>query len=106
MSKHLLKLEFRCSLGGQEHYPGRTVVPLSTYRKVTVPEVRPDQELAGLWSGVYGPHGREILLVTYTDDDRITATKMLGKCLGHLLLPFPDSEVVAFLWKECPFLVS
>ncbi|GAQ85761.1 hypothetical protein KFL_002530060 [Klebsormidium nitens] len=61
-----------------EQLPGRTVVPLSTYKKIAVPEPSKVQELAGLWSGVYGPHGREILLVTYTDDNRITATKMLG----------------------------
>lgn len=49
----------------------------SAYRKLKVDEPKPGQELAGLWSGMYGPHGLEIVKVSYTNDE-IIANKILG----------------------------
>jgi len=49
----------------------------SIYAKFKVDEPKPCQELAGLWSGIYGPHGVEVVNVSYTDEE-IIATKLLG----------------------------
>uniref|UniRef100_A0A0D6QZC7 F-box domain-containing protein n=1 Tax=Araucaria cunninghamii TaxID=56994 RepID=A0A0D6QZC7_ARACU len=49
----------------------------SSYTKLKVDEPKPGRELAGLWSGIYGPHGLEIVNVSYTDDE-IVATKLIG----------------------------
>lgn len=49
----------------------------SIYAKLKVDEPKPYQELAGLWSAIYGPHGVEIVNVSYTDEE-IIATKLLG----------------------------
>ncbi|KAJ7567478.1 hypothetical protein O6H91_02G149800 [Diphasiastrum complanatum] len=56
---------------------GRSEVLQSTYRILQVDEAKPGQELAGLWSGVYGPHGLEVVVVSYKENE-IIATKVLG----------------------------
>ncbi len=40
-------------------------------------DAEPGQKLRGLWSGLYGPYGVEMLTVSYTKDD-ILATKIIG----------------------------
>ncbi len=40
-------------------------------------DAEPGQELRGLWSGLYGPYGVEMLTDSYTKDD-ILATKIIG----------------------------
>jgi hypothetical protein len=40
-------------------------------------DAEPGQELRGLWSGLYGPYGVEMLTVSYTKED-ILATKIIG----------------------------
>ncbi|CAK9234836.1 unnamed protein product [Sphagnum troendelagicum] len=49
----------------------------SAYAKLSGIDAQPGQELRGLWSAVYGPHGLEIVTVSYTKDN-IVATKILG----------------------------
>lgn len=56
----------------------RVAVPKSKYLKLRVDVPCKGKELAGLWSGVYGPHGLEILNIHYTDEGKIVATKVLG----------------------------
>jgi hypothetical protein len=47
------------------------------YAKLSGIDAQPGQELRGLWSAVYGPHGLGIVTVSYTKDN-IVATKILG----------------------------
>lgn len=47
------------------------------YTKLSGIDAQPGQELRGLWSALYGPHGLEIVTVSYTKDN-IVATKILG----------------------------
>lgn len=47
------------------------------YSKLTVADATPEKELIGLWSGVYGPHGVEIINVTQTCQG-ISGIKVLG----------------------------
>jgi len=54
-----------------------TRINKSIYAKLKVDEPKPCQELAGLWSAIYGPHGMEIVNVSYTHEE-IIATKLLG----------------------------
>jgi hypothetical protein len=49
----------------------------SAYAKLSGIDAQPGQELRGLWSALYGPHGLEIVTVSYTKDN-IVATKILG----------------------------
>ncbi|KAH9292766.1 hypothetical protein KI387_042052, partial [Taxus chinensis] len=48
----------------------------SAYKRLKIDEPKPGQELAGIWKGIYGPHGLELVNVTYTNDE-IVATKLL-----------------------------
>lgn len=48
------------------------------YQRLLIEEPSPGQELAGLWTGLYGTHGWEILTISYTDDQFIVATKVIG----------------------------
>lgn len=48
-----------------------------SYNRFTVAEATSEQSLVGLWMGVYGPHGAEIIHVTQTDNG-IFGTKVLG----------------------------
>lgn len=48
-----------------------------SYNRLTVAEATSEQNLVGLWMGVYGPHGAEIIHVTQTDNG-IFGTKVLG----------------------------
>eukprot|EP00250_Pteridium_aquilinum_P009744 c18901_g2_i3 orf=607-1245(+) len=47
------------------------------YSRLTVEERTTERDLVGLWVGVYGPHGAEIINVTQTGDG-IYGTKVLG----------------------------
>eukprot|EP00249_Psilotum_nudum_P013608 c24422_g1_i1 orf=87-1529(-) len=49
----------------------------SFYCRLEVGEPEVDKELSGLWSGLYGPHGLEIINVSYTNEE-IVGTKVLG----------------------------
>eukprot|EP00252_Welwitschia_mirabilis_P009566 TRINITY_DN22209_c0_g1_i1.p1 TRINITY_DN22209_c0_g1~~TRINITY_DN22209_c0_g1_i1.p1 ORF type:complete len:459 (-),score=79.04 TRINITY_DN22209_c0_g1_i1:185-1561(-) len=49
----------------------------SSYARLIVDTVKPGQELAGIWSAIYGPHGLELVAVSYTSEE-IIATKLLG----------------------------
>ncbi|GLJ28379.1 hypothetical protein SUGI_0558360 [Cryptomeria japonica] len=62
---------------GTKIFSGSNRINKSAYTKLIVDEPKPGQELAGLWSGMYGPHGLEIVKVSYTNDE-IIANKLLG----------------------------
>ena len=57
---------------------GRVVVPKSGYRRLRVQEGGLGRELAGLWKGVYGPHGEEVLNLSYTAEGSLVAVKVVG----------------------------
>ncbi|MCO5579568.1 hypothetical protein L7F22_033425 [Adiantum nelumboides] len=48
-----------------------------SYARLTIAEATPETDLVGLWMGVYGPHGAEIIHVTQRDEG-IFGTKVLG----------------------------
>lgn len=58
---------------------GNTGGPIarSLYCRIRVEEPVCGKELIGLWSGIYGPHGVEIINISYRDED-IVGTKILG----------------------------
>eukprot|EP01018_Ginkgo_biloba_P007089 Gb_39127 [translate_table: standard] len=62
---------------GTKNFMSSKRINKSLYEKLKVDEPKSGQELAGLWSGIYGPHGLEIVNVSYTNDE-IIATKLLG----------------------------
>ncbi|KAI5082980.1 hypothetical protein GOP47_0002723 [Adiantum capillus-veneris] len=49
-----------------------------SYARLTVAEATSETDLVGLWMGVYGPHGAEIIHVTRRDEEGIFGTKVLG----------------------------
>eukprot|EP00850_Spirogloea_muscicola_P023366 SM000351S13217 [mRNA] locus=s351:60462:63655:- [translate_table: standard] len=52
-------------------------VPKSSYVKLEMPAV-PGESLAGLWTGIYGPHGMEVLNLVYLGTGELEARKVLG----------------------------
>lgn len=55
----------------------REPAKFSSFRRLIVEERCCGKELVGLWSGIYGGHGVEIINVTYTDKE-VVGTKILG----------------------------
>eukprot|EP00270_Netrium_digitus_P019545 TRINITY_DN771_c0_g1_i8.p1 TRINITY_DN771_c0_g1~~TRINITY_DN771_c0_g1_i8.p1 ORF type:complete len:637 (+),score=167.39 TRINITY_DN771_c0_g1_i8:54-1913(+) len=55
----------------------QVMVPASRYRRLEVAQAELGREMAGIWSGCYGPHGLEIISATY-DGHMLIATKILG----------------------------
>lgn len=55
-----------------------TEVWQKVYKKVLIGEASPGKELTGLWTGLYGPHGWEILTISYVDDQFVVGTKVIG----------------------------
>ncbi|CAM6129346.1 unnamed protein product [Calypogeia fissa] len=70
--------KIQLATGGPGEAVKETQVWRKRYQRLEFEEPSPEQELTGLWTGLYGPHGWEILNVSYTEDDVIVGTKVIG----------------------------
>lgn len=69
-----------CVLNGHCEGQGitsRRRIAQSLYKRLIIEETNHEVDLVGLWTGLYGQHGVEIINVSYTTEE-IVATKVLG----------------------------